>query len=106
GRAILEGARTVRIHGEEVPVRARFLNVEGLSAHSDAAGLDRWLHSGPSLPRSIFLTHGEPAALAALSERLGGEGIKTIVPRLNEGFELDQAGVWHTRGLEYVAGES
>lgn len=91
GRKIQEGAKTVRMHGQDIPVRAQLLSVEGLSAHADADELIRWLHSGKTLPRTVFLTHGEPDSSAALSARIAGEGTRTRLPRLGQRFEFDAA---------------
>lgn len=66
GRAIQEGAEAVKIHGEWVPVRARVEQIEGLSAHADAEGLQRWLAGFQRPPRRTFLVHGEPQPARAL----------------------------------------
>jgi metallo-beta-lactamase family protein len=65
GRMLLEGARTVRIHGEDVPVRAEVVEFKQLSAHAGRSELLRWLRGFQSPPRRAFLVHGEPEALAA-----------------------------------------
>lgn len=91
GRAIQEGARTVRMHGEDIPVRAQFISVEGLSAHADSTGLMRWLHTAPAPPRTVFLVHGEPESAAALALRVKGEGIRTVVPELGQRFASQSA---------------
>jgi metallo-beta-lactamase family protein len=102
GRSLLEGARTLRMHGLDVPARAHFLNVEGLSAHADARDLVRWVNSGAKLPKTVFLTHGEPSALEALSGRLRSQGINTIVPLLSEQFQLVGTGAWQPSALSPV----
>jgi Predicted exonuclease of the beta-lactamase fold involved in RNA processing len=89
GRALIEGAKTLRIHGEDVPVRCRFLAVDGLSAHADSNELMRWLHSGQTLPRNVFLTHGEPQAAAALASRILADGLHAEVPQLGQEFTFD-----------------
>jgi metallo-beta-lactamase family protein len=91
GRALLDGARSLRIHGEDVPVRCHFLAVDGLSAHGDSNELVRWVHSGNTLPKSIFLVHGEPQAAAALSKRLSSDAGEVKVPVLGEVFAFDEA---------------
>jgi len=92
GRAIQEGASSVRMHGEDIPVRCQVLSVEGLSAHADADELVRWLHSGTTPPKTVFLNHGEPDSATALAGRLKGEGIRAIVPTLGQTFAFDSAG--------------
>lgn len=89
GRALLDGARTLRIHGQGIPVRAEFIEVHGLSSHADQDDLMRWLQSGASLLRQVFVTHGEPAASAALAERIERElGLRPHVPSMGDEFDL------------------
>jgi metallo-beta-lactamase family protein len=94
GRKLAEGAKYVRIFGGDVPVRARVVQIAGLSAHADANDLMRWVGTAKTPPRNIFLVHGEPDSAQALSSRLEGEGLHTIVPQLNQRFELDESGGW------------
>jgi len=56
----------VRIHGEDVPVGAEVINLRQFSAHAGKSELLRWLTGLPAPPRQTYLTHGEPAASAAL----------------------------------------
>ena len=70
GRLILDGARTIKIHGEEIPVRARIENFEDFSDHADYQEMLRWLESFPSAPKQVFLVHGEPEAARALEQRI------------------------------------
>ena len=88
GRALRDGAPSLRMHGQDVPVRAKVLSVEGMSAHADANELMRWFRSGESLPRVAFVTHGEPASSAALAQRIGGEGVTSLTPRIGDSFDL------------------
>jgi metallo-beta-lactamase family protein len=75
GRSLQEGARFVRIHGEDVPVRAQVETVDGLSAHADQSELLRWMGGFARPPRQTYVVHGEPGAAqalaAAIRERLG-----------------------------------
>jgi metallo-beta-lactamase family protein len=66
GRALEEGAKTVRIQGMDVPVAAEVINLRQFSAHAGKSELMRWLSGTPSPPRQTYLTHGEPEASAAL----------------------------------------
>lgn len=70
GRAILEGAEAVKIFGEMVPVRAQVRSISSLSAHADADELEIWLARAETAPKTVFVTHGEPAASAALAARI------------------------------------
>ena len=75
GRALLEGARTVRIHGRDLPVRAHIEKIDGLSAHADQAETLRWLGGFERPPAMTWLVHGEPEQAQALRrvlrDRLG-----------------------------------
>jgi metallo-beta-lactamase family protein len=66
GAALQGGAKTVRIHGEDVPVRADVVTVGNLSAHADWSEIVDWLRHFRAAPREVFLTHGDPAASDAL----------------------------------------
>lgn len=75
GASLVGGARTVKVFGEYVPVRAEVANLDMLSAHADQDELVRWMGAMPVAPRRVFITHGEPVAADALrlaaQERLG-----------------------------------
>jgi metallo-beta-lactamase family protein len=94
GRKLAEGAKYVRMYGGDVPVRAQLTQIGGLSAHADADDLVRWVGTAATPPRSVFLVHGEPDSSSALSARLNQEGLHTIIPELNQRFELTDAGDW------------
>jgi metallo-beta-lactamase family protein len=95
GRALQDGARTLKMHGEFIPVRAKFISLDVLSAHADREELLRWLHSAPSLPGTTFLTHGEPESTRALAQRLRGEGLRVLTPTLGQKYAFDQvSGAW------------
>ena len=70
---MLRGAQTIRIHGEDVPVRAEVAMLSNLSAHADYREILDWLGHVPKPPRRIFVTHGEPAAADALRLRIKDE---------------------------------
>lgn len=80
GWALQTGARTLRIHGEEVPVNARVTSIAGFSAHADEAEISRWLATFPSPPGRTFLVHGEPTALEAARQRMARLGWPAHVP--------------------------
>jgi len=85
GRALQEGARTIKIFGSYVPVRARIATLDEYSAHADADQILRWLSGVAEPPHTCFVVHGEPAAAARLADRIDtGLGWCGVVPRLNE----------------------
>jgi metallo-beta-lactamase family protein len=80
GWSLQSGAATLRIHGEEVPVKARVASLSGFSAHADEEELCRWLRTFPRPPRLTLLVHGEPGSLAAAASRLNNMGWTNRVP--------------------------
>lgn len=68
GRALQDGARSVRIHGQSIPVRARIETLDGLSAHADRDEIIRWLRGFTRPPRQVYVVHGEPHAARSLAE--------------------------------------
>jgi len=73
GRTLTEGAPTVRIHGLDVPVRARIARIDSMSAHADRGEVLRWLRTAPAPPQHLFLVHGEPEPMDALKEQIETE---------------------------------
>jgi len=67
GRRLVDGARRVRIFGEEIPVRADLYTIGGLSAHADQSGLLAWLGHFHASPRQVYIVHGERTAAAAFA---------------------------------------
>ena len=70
GRRIVDGARSVRLFGEQVPVRAKVFTIGGLSAHADQSALLGWLSGFRAPPRQTWVVHGEPLAAQALRESI------------------------------------
>jgi metallo-beta-lactamase family protein len=90
GRALLDGARTVRIHKGEVAVLAEIASLKGMSGHADAGEMVRWLSAIDRPPKTVFLTHGEKGAAEALAARIAKErGFSTHVPALGETVALE-----------------
>lgn len=73
GRRIVDGARSVRMFGETIPVHASVHTLGGLSAHAGQDSLMAWLRAVPRRPRAAFVGHGEPQAAHALSARIARE---------------------------------
>jgi metallo-beta-lactamase family protein len=68
-RIIIDGARTVKLFGDEIPVRAQIHTINGFSAHAGRSELIDW-HSRTGNPAATFLVHGETEARAALAGAL------------------------------------
>jgi metallo-beta-lactamase family protein len=73
GASLAAGKPTLRIHGQDVPVRAEVLQLRSASAHADAGQLLAWLRSTPTMPERVFVTHGELEAADALRQRIERE---------------------------------
>ncbi|MGY4706936.1 MBL fold metallo-hydrolase RNA specificity domain-containing protein [Candidatus Bipolaricaulota sp. J31] len=86
GRAIVEGAKTVRILGEEVAVRAQVWTINGFSAHADRDELLRWITGTEA--KEVALVHGEEHALTALAAGLASRRIQATIPSLGDSLEL------------------
>ena len=90
GRALVDRADELKIFGQYVPVRARVVQVEGLSAHADYAELIEWLRSGSLAPKRAFVTHGEPSAADAFRRRLRDTfGWDAVVPEDGSTWTLE-----------------
>jgi metallo-beta-lactamase family protein len=90
GRALQDGAKYVRIHGEEVPVRAEVVNIGQLSAHAGKSELLRWLSGFQAPPRQTFLVHGEPVALGALRDAITAQFHWPVtIPAYRQSFDLN-----------------
>jgi len=90
GRTILEGAATVKIHGEAVPIRAHIEQISGFSAHADYNEILAWLSNFSESPRQIFIVHGEVQQSQALAERINTTfGWSCEIPQYLQGFTLN-----------------
>ncbi len=89
GRALLEGAKTLRIHGEDVPVQAEVIELKQFSAHADRGEILRWLAGIPAPPRQTFLVHGEPVAAGALKNTIQSKlGWRVALPAYRQSYDL------------------
>ena len=94
GRRLVDGAKKVRIFGEEINVDARVEILEGLSGHADQAGLISWLESFRQKPRNIFVVHGEEESMTEFGQLIAKElGIEPIIPEYGESFIVTAEGV-------------
>jgi metallo-beta-lactamase family protein len=88
GRIILDGAPEVRIFGRMFKVRARVIQINGLSGHAGRRDLRRWLGFFRERPQKLFLCHGEEGAALAFAAELEREGWAAVVPRYGEAYEF------------------
>ncbi|MFE7846314.1 MBL fold metallo-hydrolase [Microbacterium sp. NPDC057407] len=89
GAALAAGARSLRIFGRDVPIRAEVVLLDSLSAHADADEVLAWMRSTPRAPRAVYVTHGEPTAADTLRARIERElGWPARVPEHLESVAL------------------
>jgi metallo-beta-lactamase family protein len=81
GRRIVDGAKTVRLFGEQYPVRAKVFTIGGLSAHADRSALLGWLGKFRRAPAQTWVVHGEPLAAHSLRDALRQRGWTADVPQ-------------------------
>jgi metallo-beta-lactamase family protein len=90
GRALQDGAQFVRIHGQEVSVRAEVVTLDQLSAHAGRSELLRWLSGFATPPRQTFLVHGEPSGLEGLRAGIASRfHWPVVVPAYLQSFDLN-----------------
>lgn len=89
GRKLLEGAKEIKIHGQYYPVKAKILEILGLSAHGDHKDLLNWLGELKNKPTRVFLVHGENEPLDELRIKVHEKyGFDCKVPLMGQEFEL------------------
>ena len=90
GHALAQGATTVKMHGEHVPVRAEVIQFDFLSAHADRDDLLRWVASCRRTPKRVFVTHGEPVSSDTLRREIEEHlKIPAMVPEYRDRIELE-----------------
>ena len=90
GRALLEGAKEIKLYGKFFPVRAEIKNLEGLSAHTDQKGLIDWMSAIKQKPQHIFIVHGEHDSLVGLKNKIREVyGWEAAIPELNQITEIE-----------------
>lgn len=95
GRILAEGAKSVRIQGEDVMVRARVRSLDIYSGHADRSQLLAWAKARGPVAGNVFLAHGEPEGLESLRDELakaGFAGKSLVIPGLDDRFLLSKAG--------------
>lgn len=89
GRSLIEGARTIKIHGEQVPVNAEVIAIESFSVHADGDELIGWLHGADQTPNRAFVVHGEEDVARTFARRLSEDlNWRCEVPKDGQQFPL------------------
>jgi metallo-beta-lactamase family protein len=83
-RQIIDGAKTVRLMGEEIPVKAKVYTINGFSAHAGQRELIAW--QAPSKAARTFLVHGDEAVMTTLAGLI--KGTEIVMPKRGDTFDL------------------
>ena len=90
GAAMIDGAESIKIHGEYVPVKAKVEFISNLSAHADYSEIIDWLKGFESAPKKTFIVHGEPVAADAMRKHVEEQlNWNVLVPEYLETVTLD-----------------
>lgn len=99
GRALLEGANSVHLFGEEITVLAKIKRLSGISGHADREGLIRWITAFEKKPDKVFIVHGEDQVCDIFATNLKENyGFDTSAPYSGAIFDL-MANAWVKEGL-------
>lgn len=89
GRLILDGAQSVKILGEEIPVRCRIVNISGYSAHADQPQLLNWIRPMRLTLKKVFVVQGEENSSTILAQKIRDElAVDSQVPLTREMVDL------------------
>lgn len=89
GRAIVEGAKEVKLFGEDIEIHAEIAVLTGISGHADNEGLIRWISEFEKKPKCVFVIHGEDSVTENFAERLRKEkNLNTYAPFSGTIFDL------------------
>ena len=88
GRALLEGAKSVKLFGEEIAVNARIVNFKGLSSHADRDHLLAWAAHYAPKPRHVFVVHGDAAVTEIFAQKLRDAGLAAHAAEYEEVYDL------------------
>lgn len=89
GRKILEGEKSVKIHGEEIPVRCRVASIEEYSAHADQGQLLDWLRPMRTSLKKVFAVQGEDEESGVLVQKIINDlAVSAEIPEADKAYEL------------------
>ena len=93
GRRLVDGAKRVKIFGEEITVNARVEMMDGFSGHADRDGLLNWIGAFSVKPRKVFIVHGEETGMLEFSGYIKERfGIETVIPARGETHDVTETG--------------
>lgn len=90
GRQLQDGAKSVNILGETIPVNARIENISGYSAHPDMNELFDFVHETSDTVKKVFVVQGEPKTSLFFVQRMKDYlGLDAVAPKFGESYQLD-----------------
>ena len=93
GRHLLDGAKNVKLFGEDISVRARIVNFKGLSSHADRDHLLEWIEHFSPKPQQVFVVHGDNEVTELFAGDLNQRGIPAHAPLYEEVYDLATNGL-------------
>ena len=100
GRKIVDGAKSVKLFGEEIGVNADIRYIEGFSGHADKNGLIDFVGAFTNKPKQIYLVHGDEEAQFELAEELENKfGIPVEIPMRGDVYDVDSEKIKKTAEL-------
>ena len=89
GRHLLDGAKSVKLFGEEIAVNAKIVNFQGLSSHADRDHLLSWIADFKSpKPQHVFVVHGDREVAPFFAQTISGMGFAAHAPQYTEVYDL------------------
>ena len=89
GRTIVEKNENVKIHGRQIPIKAKIESIQGFSGHADYNEILAWLTGFNKPPEMTFIVHGEPESSQAMADHIKSRfGWEVAIPEFGQGFEL------------------
>ena len=103
GRRLLDGVESVKLFGEEIAVKAKVVNFQGLSSHADHDHLIEWIKAFDPKPAHVFVVHGDADVAPAFADELCSLGFSAHAAKFTESYDL-AAGVMLSEG--YISSAS
>ena len=88
GARLLDGAREVKLFGEEIAVNARIIKFNGLSSHADLSSLLDWINAYAPRPEHVFVVHGDADVAPVFAQNLKDRGFEVHAPEYTEVYDL------------------
>jgi metallo-beta-lactamase family protein len=90
GQKLVSGTKSVQVMDRQMDVQAKIESLESFSAHAGRSEILQWLHAFKRFPETVFLNHGEPDAVEALSQMIRQEfGAEVVAAQAGKSYMLD-----------------